>query len=320
MDLMKKHKLDDNVWMQGIFNIRERWIPLWNRSTFFVGMSSTGRSESTNNFFNDWLSITIRLYSFVTKYEAALLGVYERESAEDFASEHRYRQVGHRQALLKNAENIYIRTMFYNLQDQFDQVVRFITKERHIEGNVRQLTVKSHSGRTELFELEIDLEKLTGNFGCKLFEYVGLPCCHFLKVFSKYDILKIVEAFIMTRWTIGVNKLSRSYDKNELESYLQNYDESFTQIDASQQNILASVTDSLVFGTMILNPLIVQTKGRAKTDHKKGAIWKGGMEEAVMKKKRTCKSCRVLDNHDKRTCPLLKTMIAKSRDSNGKFV
>ncbi|KAF6135335.1 hypothetical protein GIB67_027209 [Kingdonia uniflora] len=162
-------------------------------------MSSTGQSESTNNFFNGWLPITTGLYSFVTKYEATLIEVYEQESAEDFALEHKYRQVGPHQALLKDAAKIYTKTMFHKLQDQFDQVVRFITIERYAEGNVRQLTVKAHSARAESFELQIDLEKLTGNCGCKLFEYVGLPCCYLLKVFSKYDILKIPKAFIMTR-------------------------------------------------------------------------------------------------------------------------
>ncbi|KAF6171081.1 hypothetical protein GIB67_010949 [Kingdonia uniflora] len=198
--------------------------------TVMEGMSSTGQSESTNNFFNGWLPITTRLYSFVTKYEASLL------------------------------------------EDQFDQVVRFAAIKRHVEGNVRQLTVNSHTGRTESFELEIDLKKLT--------------------------VLKL----------------------DELESYFQNYDESFTHIDASQQNILTSVADSLMSTPMILNPLVVQTKGRAKTDHKKGTRWKGGMEEAVMKKKRTYKRYGVLDNHDKWTYPLLKMMIAESRDSNGESV
>ncbi|KAF6168308.1 hypothetical protein GIB67_018148 [Kingdonia uniflora] len=273
-------------------------------------MSSKGRNESTNSFFNGWLPITTGLYSFVTKYEATFI------------------------------------------EDQFDLVVRFVAIEKHVKGNVRQLTVKSHSGRVESFGLQIDLEKLTGNCGCKLFEYVGLSCCLLLNVFSKYHILKIPKAFIMTRWTIGANKFSRSYDESqlegdnlrhalrhshlslrasnlferaskmkesfdfavlkldELESYLQNYDDALTQIDALQQNISTTVADSLVSGTMILNPLVVQTKGQAKIDHKKGARWKGGMEEAVKKKKRTCKSCGVLDNHDKRTCPLLKMMIA----------
>ncbi|KAF6154678.1 hypothetical protein GIB67_000562 [Kingdonia uniflora] len=180
-------------------------------------MSSAGRSESTTNFFNGWLPITTGLYSFVTKYEAALIEVYERESTEVFTSEYIYRLVGPHQALLKDAAKIYTRTMFQKLQDQFDQVVCFVVIKRDVEGNVRQLTVKSHSGRAESFELQIDLEKLDGNCGSKLFEYVGLPCCHLLKVFSKYDILKIPKAFIMTRWTIGTNKFSRLYDESQLE-------------------------------------------------------------------------------------------------------
>ncbi|KAF6138581.1 hypothetical protein GIB67_032475 [Kingdonia uniflora] len=129
--------------------------------------------------------------------------------------------------------------MFHKLQDQFDQVVRFVAIERHVEGNVRQFTGKSHSGRSKSFELQIELEKLTGNYGY-----------------------------------------------------------------------------SLVSRTMILNPFVVKKKGRAKIDHRKGARWKGGMEEAVMKKNRTWKSCGVLSNHDKWTCPLLKAMIAESRDNN----
>ncbi|KAF6151480.1 hypothetical protein GIB67_016292 [Kingdonia uniflora] len=122
------------------------------------------------------------------------------------------------------------------------------------------------------------------------------------------------------------SKMNESFDfavlkLDELESYLQNYDDPLTQIDASQQNILTSIADSLVSGTMILNPLVVQTKGRAKIDHKKGARWKGGMEEAIMKKKITWKSCGVLGNHEKQTCPLFKMMTTESRDNNnGKSV
>ncbi|KAF6146258.1 hypothetical protein GIB67_011730 [Kingdonia uniflora] len=126
MELIKKNKLDDNHWMQGIFNIRERWIPLWSRSTSFAGMSTTGSSESANNFSNGWLLPTTGLYSFVTKYAITLLETYERKREEDFASEHKYRQVAPHQALLKDAVKIYTRTMFHKLEEQFEQVVRFV--------------------------------------------------------------------------------------------------------------------------------------------------------------------------------------------------
>ncbi|KAF6158136.1 hypothetical protein GIB67_014930 [Kingdonia uniflora] len=108
--------------------------------------------------------------------------------------------------------------------------------------------------------------------------------------------------------------------QDEIESYLNHYDESLTRKDASQPNISTSLADSMMSGTIILNPLIIQAKGRAKTDHKKGARWKGVMDEIVMKKKRTCKSYGILGNHDKRTYPLLKTKIVESRDNNGDYV
>ncbi|KAF6138674.1 hypothetical protein GIB67_009868 [Kingdonia uniflora] len=96
-----------------------------------------------------------------------------------------------------------------------------------------------------------------------------------------------------------VSKMKESFDfmilkPDEFEPYLQDYDNSLTQIDALQQNISTSIVDSLVSGTIILNLLVVQTKGRVKTDHKKRVRWKGAMEETLMKKKRTCKSCEVL--------------------------
>ncbi|KAF6152112.1 hypothetical protein GIB67_031434 [Kingdonia uniflora] len=170
---MKKYNLDDNNWMQGIFNIRERWIPWWNRGTFYVGISTTGRSESTNNFFNGWLLPTTGLYSFVTKYATALLDTFEREKEEDFQSQHKYRQVRPHQALLKYSLKIYTRQIFHKVKDQFNQVVRFVAIEKSINNNVREILVKLHSGLPESFELKIDLASLTGNCEWKLFEYVG---------------------------------------------------------------------------------------------------------------------------------------------------
>ncbi|KAF6165575.1 hypothetical protein GIB67_022746 [Kingdonia uniflora] len=175
--------------------------------------------------------------------------------------------------------------------------------------------MKSHSARAESFELQIDLERLTDKFS-RPYDKSQLEGDN-LRHALRHSHLSLRASNLFER----ASKMKESFDftvlkLDELESYLQNYDDALTQIDASQQNISTSVADSLVSGTMILNPLVVQTKDRAKIDHKKGARWKGGMEEVVMKKKRTCKSCGVLGNHDKRTCPLLKTMIAESRDNN----
>ncbi|KAF6158556.1 hypothetical protein GIB67_040070 [Kingdonia uniflora] len=246
---------------------------------------------------------------------------------EDFASEYKYRQVASHQALLKDAVKIYTRTMFHKLEEQFEQVVRFVALEISVEGNLHVLIAKMHSGHSESFELHIDLEKLTGHCGCKLFEYVGIPCRHLLKIFSKYDILKIPEAFIMGRWRIGAKKFSRSYDESHLsvenlrqplrhnhlsfraslqfnrafnskkkfeftiskldkiESYLDHYDESMTVLKPSEPATTSPFVESMMSTTAILDPLVVQTKGRAKLDHKKGGRWKGGWRKLLRKRR-----------------------------------
>ncbi|KAF6148339.1 hypothetical protein GIB67_025558 [Kingdonia uniflora] len=300
--------------MHGIFNIRERWIPFWNRGIFYTGMSTSGRSESSNNFFNCWLLPSIDLYSFIAKYATALLDTFEREKEENFQSQLRYR----------------------------------------IDNNVREILVKSHSRPPKSFELKIDLAGLTGHCECKLFDYVGLPCRHLFRVFSKYDVLQILDAFIQPRWKIDINKYSRSYDESFLDGenlrkslhhnhlslrasnlfemasknktnfeyallrldglklHLDVYDESLSQISGSDLSMSTPLTEIVMSTAPILDPLMAQTKGRTKDDHKEGGQWKGKMEITVEKKK-TCKGCEVFGSHNKQTCPQLKLLFQKQK-------
>jgi zinc finger SWIM domain-containing protein 3 len=36
--LMSEYNLENKEWLQGLYRIRESWIPIYNRSTFFAGM------------------------------------------------------------------------------------------------------------------------------------------------------------------------------------------------------------------------------------------------------------------------------------------
>ncbi|KAF6175119.1 hypothetical protein GIB67_022800 [Kingdonia uniflora] len=100
---------------------------------------------------------------------------------------------------------------------------------------------------------------------------------------------------------------------DELELYLDLYDSSFTQLSGSDPSMSTPLTEIVMSSTSILEPLMAQTKGRAKDDHKKGGQWKGGMEIAMEKRKMTCKGCRVFGSHDKRTCPQLKLLFQKAK-------
>ena len=45
--LILTYGLDRKEWLQGLYNIQESWILVYNRYSFFVGMNTTQRSEAS---------------------------------------------------------------------------------------------------------------------------------------------------------------------------------------------------------------------------------------------------------------------------------
>ena len=65
--LMRKYNLKDNEWLNGLYEIRKSWKPIYCRNTFFAGMNTTQRSESINNFFNGFVDKESRRHLERTK-------------------------------------------------------------------------------------------------------------------------------------------------------------------------------------------------------------------------------------------------------------
>ncbi|KAF7127006.1 hypothetical protein RHSIM_Rhsim11G0039600 [Rhododendron simsii] len=116
--LMKENGLESNEWLQGLFDIRESWVPVYNRGTFFAGMNTTGCSEGINSFFDGFVTHTSNLKEFVVKYEKALKRIVKRENDEDFESEHKFRIINDHEFLLKHAAKVYTRNAFNKFKDE----------------------------------------------------------------------------------------------------------------------------------------------------------------------------------------------------------
>lgn len=57
--------LTGNEWLGDWYIIREKWISVYNRGTFFAGMNTTQRSESINSFFDHYVNSRTSLREFV---------------------------------------------------------------------------------------------------------------------------------------------------------------------------------------------------------------------------------------------------------------
>ncbi|KAK2661772.1 hypothetical protein Ddye_000346 [Dipteronia dyeriana] len=70
-------------------------------------MNTTGCSEGINSIFDGFVTSKTNLREFVIKYEQTLKKIIEKESYEDFESEHKYRIIDDGKFLLKHEVNSY---------------------------------------------------------------------------------------------------------------------------------------------------------------------------------------------------------------------
>jgi len=68
---IEKFELQQNHWLSGLYNERHRWVPTFLRKYFWVGMSTTQRSESIHAFFDGYINSTTSLNQFVKQYDNA---------------------------------------------------------------------------------------------------------------------------------------------------------------------------------------------------------------------------------------------------------
>ena len=71
--------------------IKESWIPIFSRSTFFAGMNTTQRNEGINAFFDSFVHSRTTLQEFVVKFEEVVDCHLEVEKRKGYESRHKTR-------------------------------------------------------------------------------------------------------------------------------------------------------------------------------------------------------------------------------------
>ncbi|KAF7129435.1 hypothetical protein RHSIM_Rhsim10G0083300 [Rhododendron simsii] len=206
MLLMKENGLESNEWLQGVFDIRESWVPVYNRDTFFAGMNTTEHNKGINSFFDGFVAHTSNLTEVVVKYEKALKRIVKRENDEDFESEHKFQIVNDHEFLLKHAAKVYTRNVFNKFKDEWSKVFYYKVENVRSANGFQYFVVKSKDDELEKFEVTLDSQTYEGKCECQQFEFVGILCAHILKVFVRLDIDEIPEHFILPRWRQKANK------------------------------------------------------------------------------------------------------------------
>ncbi|TXG60642.1 hypothetical protein EZV62_015215 [Acer yangbiense] len=177
--------------------------------------NSTQRSESINYFLNRFLYRRLKLYEFINHIDKAMSRLRNNEMNDDFdtINEHPV-LVTHLLQLEKHAAEVYTRNTFAWVRDEIKSEAKLSILNCVDDMDSVMYTFKTFAVGDKTWKVRYT--PFTNNFkcSCKMFQTMGIPCCHAFSVMKAMNQHHIPARLIMQRWTKNakdVSELDSSY-------------------------------------------------------------------------------------------------------------
>ena len=161
-------------------------------------MKSTQRSESTNSIFHQIMKTSMPLIEIIKFYKEKATQMRQDEINEDFRCKNGTPGKVHKHGgILSHAAKVYTLDLFGMFEEEFNSGMRLNCVEtNHYEDNFTYSLSNGESRRIHI--VHFNRTELSICCDCKLFETLGLLCCHALRVFL---VNNIPDKYISSRWT-----------------------------------------------------------------------------------------------------------------------
>jgi zinc finger SWIM domain-containing protein 3 len=178
---------------------REKWALAYGRNTFSADMVSTQRSESMNNELKGYISVKYDILTFFEHFERLVADKRNEEVKCDFKATQSTPKLKSDLRILRHAARIYTPAIFKVFQEQVMQTLNcdlFCCGDSNAE---KEYKIKVY-GKEHV--VKFSASKVEVKCSCKKFEFVGILCCHALKILDINNIKKIPEQYVLNRWTV----------------------------------------------------------------------------------------------------------------------
>lgn len=200
-DMLKAYNLEDNEWLQRLFQCKEKWALVYGRQTFCADMISTQRSESINAMLKRYLHVRLDLLDFFKHYERALDDKRYAEVDSDFHASQTSPNVPRVRMLIQTSKE-YTPAMFEIFRGEYDMVMGCcLYNTDHIDSTLEFKVTNSDHPKSHKWTVKFDRNGSKVSCSCKKFEFVGVLCRHALKVLDHNNIKELPPEYILKRWT-----------------------------------------------------------------------------------------------------------------------
>ncbi|XP_023763062.1 protein FAR1-RELATED SEQUENCE 5-like [Lactuca sativa] len=200
-----KYELEINCWLSDMYNQRIHWAKPFLKDIFFASMTTTGRSESINSFFDGFVNSRTMLNEFVVQYDKAVESRRAAEEDEDFKTMNSRPVLSSVHPIEAKAGQIYTRKMFDTFKKEWTEAITNLTHETITKTTeestyrVGQLDVDNKYWRIVTF---CSLNQVSVTCSCSMYETNGILCKHSLYVMKKKHVQELPSHYILPRWTL----------------------------------------------------------------------------------------------------------------------
>ncbi|XP_021763675.1 protein FAR-RED IMPAIRED RESPONSE 1-like [Chenopodium quinoa] len=120
--MVQKYGLDEKEWFDRLYNLKQKWCPVFSKDIFSAGILSSQRSEVTNRAISFKANKTTSLYEFFYIFEATVERWRSNEKADNFRC--RIEKPKTKCKLLKQAADIYTLNIFKDFEEEYEISMR----------------------------------------------------------------------------------------------------------------------------------------------------------------------------------------------------
>ncbi|RWV90687.1 hypothetical protein BHE74_00019147 [Ensete ventricosum] len=196
--MLEKYNLKDDEWLTKLYEERENWSSAYGRQTFSADIKNTLRVESLSSLLKEHLNLEKDLRHFLDIYEMLLEERRYAELQADYNANQGTPRIPPLR-LLWQASSAYTPALFEIFRREFELFLDCMVYSGSEVGSLSeyQVTVKEKS---KVHYVRFDSSDGSVICSCSKFEFVGIQCCHVLKVLDFRNIKELPPQFILKRW------------------------------------------------------------------------------------------------------------------------
>ncbi|KAG7955922.1 hypothetical protein I3843_11G098500 [Carya illinoinensis] len=220
--LLDMYNLRSNAWLQGLYNERTLWVPVYLKNVFWADMSITKRSESMHAFFEGFVHSGTTLKELVNQFDNALRNKVKVEVTADFNSINQTIPCISPFGIEKQFQMIYTNAKFKEVQEEVLGLILCNCTLVNTKGYVStfdvldQISIDEGHVKNVHYSVYYNEEECEFKCMCALFEMRGIFCRHAFAVCRMKKINALPEKYILDRWRKDLKRrytlVKSSYD------------------------------------------------------------------------------------------------------------